>query len=59
MLVQEFPELRSVVSDLSVARGETVDSVELSLLRMLKQHASDWSRFSALRLLDLSNLHVA
>lgn len=58
-LVTEFPELRTVVTDLGLLNQEPVNDVRSRLMAMLQEHISSWSRFSALELLSTGSTRAA
>jgi 7-cyano-7-deazaguanine synthase in queuosine biosynthesis len=58
-LVTEFPELRTVVTDLGLLNQQPVNDVRDHLMAMLHEHIFSWNSFSALQLLSTSSLRAA
>jgi 7-cyano-7-deazaguanine synthase in queuosine biosynthesis len=58
-LTFEFPELRVLVNDLCFLNHQTSAVVTANLCRLIRQHVTDWPRFSALPLLNVPNTRVA
>jgi 7-cyano-7-deazaguanine synthase in queuosine biosynthesis len=58
-LISEFPDLRVLVNDMSLADHETPVQVESHFLRVLRQHVANWPGFSALQLLQTCREKVA
>jgi hypothetical protein len=50
-LVTEFPELRMVLTDLTLLHQHPIDQVRNALIDMLREHIMNWKTFSALKLL--------
>lgn len=53
-LTFQFPEVQTMADELSIAGLGTKADVEPSVMRVLRQYASDWRGFSALQLLERS-----
>lgn len=53
-LITEFPELRMVVTDLTMLQQQSADQVKGALITMIRDHILNWNAFSALRLLASS-----
>lgn len=51
-LAVQFPEIRLLAHELSLASSLSPADVEVHLVRLLRQHAADWRSFSALQLLQ-------
>ena len=46
-LVEEFPQLREVVDEMCRRKGANAMNLKSALVRLYRQHATEWESFSA------------